>query len=325
MRSMEKIQFTVIMSVTLAIAWGMPSGILCQAEEPVFSGPQVGETLPSFTVQRLPKESTKDGGLNEKGISQDCDPIADAGDGPVLVVFFHELTRPGFGLTRAIAKFAAERADQGLKSSVVFLTDDPTATQKWASNVRRHFVDGVTYAVSLEGDEGPGVYGLNRNVTLTVLVGKGGKVTGNFALIQPQLQVDGPKILQAIASVTGGGKIPDVAELEPRYAGRARMEQRRRSQSPTEGGGRAEQDPQLTSLLRSVINKQATAEQVQEAAAKVEAYVNENTSARKELARIVNTVVNSGKISSYGTEAAQAILKKWQATYPHHSTPPAKE
>lgn len=75
--------------------------------------------------------------------------------------------------------------------------------------------------------------------------------------------------------------------------------------------GRGPSDPALGSLLRAVINKQASDEAVREAATKVEAYIAENESARKELARIVNTVVNSGKIENYGTATAQQILRKW--------------
>ena len=55
-----------------------------------------------------------------------------------------------------------------------------------------------------EGKEGPGSYGLNRNVTLTILVGKEGKVTANFALVQPSTQADLPKILEEVAKVAGG-------------------------------------------------------------------------------------------------------------------------
>ncbi|MGI9473676.1 MAG: hypothetical protein ACR2NZ_19190 [Rubripirellula sp.] len=323
------------LSISLILSMGfalMPA----QAEDAVFSGPQVGEKLPAFEIQLLNQnrgddaatESATENAGRENSAAKSSgvkgfDPTA--GDGPVLLVFFHELTRPGFGLTRAIASFAAKRADQGMKSSVIFLTDDPTSTRKWATNVRQHFADGVNYGISMDGDEGPGAYGLNRNVTLTILVGQDGKVTSNFALVQPQLQADGPEILQAIADVTGGGDVPNVADLEARYAGRNRMNQNRRGQPMADRATRAAQDPELTSLLRSVINKQASAEEVQEAAKKVEAYVEENASARKELTRIVNTVVNSGKIANYGTEAAQSVLRKWQATLNQDSTPTTEE
>ena len=47
--------------------------------------------------------------------------------------------------------------------------------------------------ISLDGIEGPGNYGLNRKVTLTLLVAKGTKVVANFAIVQPN-ETDAPKV-----------------------------------------------------------------------------------------------------------------------------------
>ncbi|MCH5373957.1 MAG: hypothetical protein JJ992_08275, partial [Planctomycetes bacterium] len=246
--------------------------------------------------------------------------------GPVMIVFFHELTRPGFGLMRAIANFAGERKAKGMTVGVVFLSDDATETTKWALNLannQRLFSDDVIYGVSPDGKEGPGAYGLNRNVTLTILVGTEGKVTANFALVQPQLQADGPAILKAIAAVTGGGEIPSVDELETRYAPRATMQRGEAGRRMAQRGGRAESDPQLGSMLRAVINKQASDDAVREAAAKVEAYIAKNESARRELARIVNTVVNSGKLENYGTSTAQEFLRTWHDELSEKEAPPS--
>ena len=45
----------------------------------------------------------------------------------------------------------------------------------------------------------PGAYGLNRNVAVTVLVATDRVVSANFALVQPSLEVDAPKIFKSIA------------------------------------------------------------------------------------------------------------------------------
>ncbi|MCG8651350.1 MAG: hypothetical protein MI861_16035, partial [Pirellulales bacterium] len=172
-------------------------------QDPVYSGPQVGEPLPSFKIQ----------GVSGDQVDKELDPVGDAQGQPILLVFVHELTRPGFGLMKAVTQYASTRPDPKMKVAVIFLTDDPTATKRWASNVERLLSPKITYGLSLEGKEGPGSYGLNRNVTLTVLVAKEGKVTGNYALVQPQLQADGPKILKSIVDVTGGGKVPAIEEL----------------------------------------------------------------------------------------------------------------
>jgi hypothetical protein len=274
------------------VLWCVPSS---RAEEPVFSGPQIGEKLVPFEA---------------KGVFRDLDGkkfdlVKQADKKPVVLVFVHARTRPAFGLTNLTMKFAATRAKAGLHSGVIFLTEDPTGTESWMRLVEKHFPKGAVYGISQDGAEGPGAYGLNRNVTLTILVAKEGKVTANFALVQPSIQADGPKILKAIVDVTGGGKVPSIEELAgPRYRGQDQNDSTAR-----------QTDPKLTSLLRSVINKQASKEDVDKATKELEEYVAKNETARKELGRITTTVVDSGKLSNYGTVAAQAKLKEWRKKF----------
>lgn len=217
--------FTIAMSLSLSLC-------TTAADAPLFSGPQIGEKLPSFTAQGAYGESE----------GKPFDMIADADGAPVLLIFVHELTRPGFGLTRTISQFAASRSAKmekvgGLKVGVIFLTDDMTASQKRMKNIQQHFPKGVFYGISPDGKEGPGAYGLNRNVTLTILVGKDGKVTENLALVQPQLQADGPKILTALVAVTGGGDVPSIEQLtKGRNGARGRM---RRMKELGDAGGNA--------------------------------------------------------------------------------------
>ena len=70
----------------------------------------------------------------------------------------------------------------------------------------------------------------------------------NYALVQPSIQADAPKIAKSIVDVLGGGKVPTLAEL----------------------GARGYSDPKLDRLLRRMIQKEATAEQVKQIAAEVE-------------------------------------------------------
>jgi hypothetical protein len=264
-------------------------------DEPVFSGPQLGEKLPPFNAKGV------FGDLADK----DIELVGRSAENPVLLIFFHERTRPAFGLTNMAMKYAVSRKKDGLQSSVIYLTDDATETRDWLGRVKQNLNQNVTHVISSGGLEGPGSYGLNRNVTLTVLVAKDGKVTANFALVQPSVQADGPMILKAIVDVTGGGKVPTIAELAgERYSGQARMK-----------GNSGSSDAKLTSLLRAVINKQAGEADVRKAAAAVEEYVSKNRNAHREIARISNTIVNSGKLSNYGTETAQNVLKRWAKKY----------
>jgi len=275
------------------------------AEDPVFSGPQIGEKLVPFEAK----------GVFRDQAGKKFDLVKQADKKSVALVFVHARTRPAFGLTNLTMKFAATRAKAGLNSGVIFLTEDPTSTEAWMKRVEKHFPKGVAYGISKDGADGPGAYGLNRNVTLTILVAKEGKVTANFALVQPSIQADGPKILKAIAGVTGGGKVPSIDELGgPRYRG---QDQRKPPARQT--------DPKLTSLLRSIINKQASKEDVEKAAKELEEYVEKNETARKELGRITTTVVDSGKLSNYGTAAAQTKLKEWRKKFGTKSEEPKKE
>ncbi len=281
--------FTLLL-MSCAIGWS--------ADEVIFSGPQVGEKLPSLMAKGV------FGDLADK----EFDLIAKADGKPVALIFVHARTRPAFGLTNTIMRWAATRSEKGLASGVIYLTDDSTAAISWMRMVKKHLSENIDYCVSVDGVEGPGSYGLNRNVTLTVLVGEKGKVTANFAIVQPSLPSDGPKILKAIVDVTGGGKVPTIDELDSRkYAGRARMKR---------GAKQAKkEDPQVRTLLRAVINKQASEEEVRTAAAAVEKYVDANEDARREIGRIADSVVNSGKLANYGTPTAQETLRGWAKKY----------
>lgn len=284
------------LTVGLVAAFALQS--LSAAEEPVFSGPQEGEVLPPFKVNSV----------LGKTAGQDVNLVEQAAGKPILLVFVHARTRPGFGLTNLLTRYAAQRAEDGLHTGVIMLTDDVTATEQWMKVVQKHFnPEKVMYGISPEGQEGPGAYGLNRNVTLTVLVGTEGKVTANFALVQPSVQADGPKILKAIVDVLGGGEVPTIDELGgERYqnADRGRMNARP-----------GERDAQLTTLMRDVINKRATAEDVEAAVAKVNEYVAKNEAARQQLGQMTTTVVKSGKIENYGTSPAQDAIREWAKKY----------
>jgi hypothetical protein len=199
------------------------SGLL--AEE-VFSGPQVGETLAPVVAQRAIAEEA----------DQSFDLIKRAGGKPVVIVFVHKVTRPSVGLTRILMNYAAKRAEDGLTAGVVFLTDDPTETKNWMRRAARALPKNVPIGVSIEGQDGPGAYGLNRNVALTVLVGDKNKVTANFALVQPSVQTDALKVATAMVKILGG-EVPTLDELG---ANRRARPARRRS-SPRSPGNNEEE------------------------------------------------------------------------------------
>jgi hypothetical protein len=168
-----------------------------------FSGPQVGEKLTPFVGKAM---------LGDEA-GKEFDLVKTAAGGPVAIVFVHEVNRPSVGLARAIGNWAAARKADGLTAGVVFLTADATATGDWMKLAAHALPTGLPVGISPDGLEGPGAYGLNRKVTMTILVGKEGKVTANFALVQPSIQADGPKIGQAIVDCLGKGTPPTAEEL----------------------------------------------------------------------------------------------------------------
>jgi hypothetical protein len=78
-------------------------------------------------------------------------------------------------------------------------------------------------------------------------------------------------------------------------------------------------DPALTEkirgYLRPMIQKDATDQQVDEAALAIETWIEQDEAARKEIARIAKTIVNSGKLENYGTQRCQQTLQKWAEKY----------
>ena len=281
------------MLAVLSLAIRQP--VIAVDDPEVFSGPQPGERVPPLTVRNVFEDP-----------AVDFDPVANAKGGPLLLVFVHKRERPAFGLMRTLLQYSQTRKKDGLQTTAVFLTGDLTETANWMRRIRNYFPKGAAVAVSPDGIEGPGSFGLNRDVTLTVLVAKQGRVTANFALVQPSLQADGPKIAKAIVDVLGGGDVPDLSK----FSGQ-RMQQMRRDGGRNAGGRGDEQDPKLTGMLRQLIQKDASAEQVAAAAKDLNAYLDKNEAARKRVGEIANRIIDAGKLENYGTQAAQEHLKEW--------------
>lgn len=156
---------------------------------------------------------------------------------------------------------------------VVLLAEDATAGENQIKRSQHAFAKAVPLTLSTDGADGPGAYGLNRKVGLTILVGKGEKVTANFVLFQPSVQADGPNIAKAIHASLGEDKTPTVAELGVPAEQRA--------------GGEAMVD--LRSSLVPVIKLTATDEEVKAAAEKVIAAAAKDPAVRKACGKCYQT------------------------------------
>jgi len=265
------------------------AGVL-RAQDQIFSGPQIGEKLAPFAVR----------GVFDDDAGKELDFVTQASGKPIVLIFVHDANRPSIGMTRILSTYTASRAKDGLATGVVWLADDSTEAEMALKRMRHALAQDAPIGISVDGREGPGSYGLNRNVTLTVLVGKGGKVTANYALVQPSLQVDLPKILNSVVAVAGG-QAPKLEDL-PGFPAMAKAQ------------GSSEAD-NLRPLLAPVIRRDVSPEEVDKAALAVEEYVKKNEAARREVGRIANTIIDGGKLSNYGTPRAQEYLRKWAKTY----------
>ena len=163
-------------------------------EKEVFSGPQLGEKLPSLQAT----------GVYGEIEGETFDFIAKA-DGRAHVLFLQDESRVGLrGLVSVagVVDKISNRSDKDLHISVVFLSDDSDALKKTVIGIARRVPENVFVGISPDGREGPGSYGLNRNVAQTVIIAKDGKVLHNFAFTQPMLRPD-PYLLGAIGDAIG--------------------------------------------------------------------------------------------------------------------------
>ena len=165
-----------------------PKNFSTSQEKQIFSGPQPGEKL-------LPLKAT---GIRGASKDKTFDFIVKAGGQPLVLLLQDESgvgLRGLYDISRMVEKISDE-SKQKLQMSVVFLSDDPAALKQ----ITRHVPENVLVGISPDGREGPGSYGLNRNVSQTVIIAKDGKVLHNFAFTQPLLFAD-PHVLGAIADV----------------------------------------------------------------------------------------------------------------------------
>ena len=275
----------VLMSFFIMMLFLQSSMLAQDEEQQVFSGPQPGESMEAFDVQYAFGDAA----------GMTMQPLKEAGDKPTLLIFNHKLTRPAIALTRVLTQFA-EQHSESLYTNMIFLTDDVTATQQRLTAARRALPSKTHVTIAPQGIEGPGAYGLNRKVTLTIVFGDEQKVISNTALIEPSVQADALKIITHIAKALKV-KVPTLAELnaQPRMAASGEIDAR--------------------ALLGPVLNKEATEAEVNIAAKKIEAEFTKKPNVATQIGRIAQRIIDSGQLENYGTKRAQFYLFKWAGLY----------
>lgn len=182
----------------------------------IFSGPQPGEGITPFKVMQV----------TGKQAGKEVEIVDTRKGGPTLILFLHKITEPAIGMMIPLEWYAKKLA--GLASHYVILTSDRAKTERQAKRWWGVHFSGSTLSISSDGAEGPGLYGLNRTVTMTVILARDNKVVANFAVEDPNTR-DAPKMLAAIAKLMGK-PAPSYEKIrqELRVARERRREMRRR-------------------------------------------------------------------------------------------------
>jgi hypothetical protein len=262
-------------------------------DAPLFSGPQAGEKLPPLKVRLAYGDEA----------GQIVDFVERAADRPMLFVIVNGSNRPAAGLTRCLMNFAEMRGD-ALFAGVVYLDNDLSAAETYLRQGMSWWGMGPPVGVSVDGAEGPGSYGLNRNVNLTILVADKGRVTSNFALVQPSL-TDAPAILSDVVALAGG-RVPTQHELTFLSAST-----RRPRGAPWRG---APTDVQMRALICDALaaDNEAAARTAAEA---IEAYVGDDPGRKVELGNAAAVLLGGQQYAAAVDAPIAAHLIRWRDAY----------
>jgi hypothetical protein len=242
---------------------------------------------------------------------REVDPVAASDGKPTLLVFVHKLTRPGMALTRGLTAYAKSQSDQGVVSGVVWLDDDQAKAEAYLKRARESLKFVVPVGVSVDGGEGPGAYGLNRNVELTILVAKDNQVTANFALVQPSV-TEAPMIAAALAKLIDqspptADEIQKLAPSGRAMTTRANMQRGDAAKRAEPGGDRGA----LRAMMSKVIAADVAEADLRSAVKAIDEWAGDDTDRRAALGRMADAVLQRG----LGSQASQTVLKSWQSKY----------
>ena len=161
-------------------------------EKPIYSGPQPGEKVLPLTVYSL----------RGKEAGKEFDPVTRAGDKLHLMFFVRESRTFGRFLGQLAGQIQAieDNSKKPWAVSVVVCTDDANTAEKEFAILDQRYPPKLSVGVSVNGAAGPPAYGLDKNVTATVIVVKQGKVAHNFVYSSNEFY-NQPHILGAIAEV----------------------------------------------------------------------------------------------------------------------------
>ncbi len=156
--------------------------------------------------------------MNGVNAGQERDPVTENAGAPTAFVFIHAVERSLVPLLRVVDEYGAGHQDT-LKTEVVFLFGDRVAGEARIKAVTSSLKLQSRVGLSLDGAEGPGNFGLNKECMMSIVIAKDNVVTANVALVQPGI-ADAPKVIDALAKVCGDSAPPTVAQLNERQTAR---------------------------------------------------------------------------------------------------------
>lgn len=161
-------------------------------EKPIYSGPQPGEKIPSLIAVNMRGES----------VGKQFDPVQLAGDKPHIMFFVKESRTFGrfLGQLRQQLQSIEENSKQAWAMSVIVCTDDANEAQKSFTVLDQRYPKKLVAGLSKDGSAGPPAYGLDKNLTATIIVVNNGKVAHNFTHASNAFYTL-PHVLGAIAEV----------------------------------------------------------------------------------------------------------------------------
>ncbi len=154
--------------------------------EEVKSGPQVGEDVGAFTVEKC-AGNEDDGVATGEKLCYRCK----LGNRPVVAVFARNPNENLSALMTELDEVVAKNESKKMASFVNLLgKDSETLKEKAGWLVKKSGAKHVAVVVPEEHANGPADYNLNSKVDVTVLVYNRGKVVANYALAASDLKKD---------------------------------------------------------------------------------------------------------------------------------------
>lgn len=159
--------------------------------EPIFSGPQPGEEIASLRVMNMRGEEA----------GQEIDPVELAGDKLHLMIFVSKSRTFGrfLGHLRQQLQAIEDRSGQAWAMSVIVCNNDANESANSFTVLDERYPANLVVGLSTDGSDGPPAYGLDRNLTATVIVVRDGRVVHNLPYAGDAFYTQ-PHILGAVAS-----------------------------------------------------------------------------------------------------------------------------